>query len=1089
MNKFFLKTTASLFLVFFGLIGSASAAFVITSENTNSATAFTPAWTAAPSSLIAGASPASSIGDFQLEAAGGLSQLTDGVIAPASSAAGFKAAFATAGNAGTAGHEIIYTLPVTANGYNVTNITVYSGWGDNGRDAQAYNVSYSTVANPTTFISLGYVNYNPAIGGSRPTANRVILSDSFGGVIAANVAAVRFNFTAPAVENGYAGYSEITIEGSAASGITAAPIVITTENQPTAASTSPTWVIETDNLVAGQVPASQTGNFQLEAATGTSALTDGVFGTVETSATYATGGNNGGGTLIYALTSSPNGSSVTNIVVYSGWGNYNRDGQFYNVSYSTVTAPTTFVPLTSVFYNPEVVGQPSANRVSISRANGAPLASNVANIKFDFTPQTGGVDNGYTGYAEIVLQGTNSSAPTLPPSPYLIQDTLPGFAADVVGGQVIFTAAYSNSPASTYQWQQIVGNVTNDIAGANSPTLVLNNVQLSNAGAYQLKAVNATNNLGVSYSTPSSLVVTNVPTPVNNIIVSYAAQTGLGQRGSDTNFSPTWTVASNSLIAGAIPIPGAGDFGLGEGGGDPAVLTDGTFGYLPFSLGNASYPAFVTLGVGLAGRSVTYTLPDSAAGWDLTNIVVYGGWGDAGRDQQKYEVLYSTVAAPSTFNQLAAVDYNPSNPNAVQSFTRATIRPVNSALVKNVAAVMFNFYLQGAPPENGYEGYSEIVVAGIPSAPAPILAQDITPVTASDVVGSQLTLTAAFSSDTPITYQWQKNGTNLQNSASVSGAQTTTLTLSNLQLTDTATNGGYSLVASNASGNASSRACALTVNPVPAANGNVIAALATQTHDGALFSPTWTVPSGSLIANQSPSDQGVGTFIDVDGQAGGVGVLTDGSFGFIDTSGAHPSFATGGANAGQFVTYTLSGSGNGYSLTNIMISGGWNDAGRDQQAYTVYYSTIANPAAFIPLTSINFNPVLPGNVRSLVRETLTPASGVLAANVAALKVDFTNPPGENGYSGYNEISLLGFPSGPLPVTFNPATFSNGNLVLSGTGGTASGSYTVVTATNIATPAANWTTVATGSFDSNGAFSNSLPIDPSKSANFFRIRVP
>jgi len=33
-----------------------------------------------------------------------------------------------------------------------------------------------------------------------------------------------------------------------------------------------------------------------------------------------------------------------------------------------------------------------------------------------------------------------------------------------------------------------------------------------------------------------------------------------------------------------------------------------------------------------------------------------------------------------------------------------------------------------------------------------------------------------------------------------SRATTTTLTLSNLQLTDTATNGGYSLVASNASG-------------------------------------------------------------------------------------------------------------------------------------------------------------------------------------------------------------------------------------------------------------------------------------------------
>src|SRR6185436_14041184 len=109
-----------------------------------------------------------------------------------------------------------------------------------------------------------------------------------------------------------------------------------------------------------------------------------------------------------------------------------------------------------------------------------------------------------------------------------------------------------------------------------------------------------------------------------------------------------------------------------------------------------------------------------------------------------------------------------------------------------------------------------------------------TPLTAEDVVGSTLTISAGFSGATG--YQWQKNGTNL------TGATTPTLTLNNLQLTDTATNGGYRLLAYNAAGTNSTRGCAVIVDPVPAAVGNVVTAFAYQTSDASApntFSPTW----------------------------------------------------------------------------------------------------------------------------------------------------------------------------------------------------------------------------------------------------------
>ena len=114
----------------------------------------------------------------------------------------------------------------------------------------------------------------------------------------------------------------------------------------------------------------------------------------------------------------PSGSwNLTNIVVYSGWANYNRDGQFYNITYSTASAPTTFIPLISVNYNPPDQGTPSANRVDIAPVIGNYLATNVYAITFDFTLQTATDDNGYSGYAEIVLQGTNQpSTVVIPPT-------------------------------------------------------------------------------------------------------------------------------------------------------------------------------------------------------------------------------------------------------------------------------------------------------------------------------------------------------------------------------------------------------------------------------------------------------------------------------------------------------------------------------------------------------------------------------------------------------------------------------------------------------------------------------------------------
>jgi len=164
-------------------------------------------------------------------------------------------------------------------------------------------------------------------------------------------------------------------------------------------------------------------------------------------------------------------------------------------------------------------------------------------------------------------------------------------------------------------------------------------------------------------------------------------------------------------------------------------------------------------------------------------------------------------------------------------------------------------------------------------------------------------------------------------------------------------------------------------------------------------------------------------------------VLTDSSFGqfnYIPNVGGSPTEVTCGTSGGTSVTYALPAAPNGYDLTNVVVYGGGGDAGRDQQAYTIYYSTVSSPSNFIALKSISYNPSNPADVQCSTRVTLSPATAApLANNVTAVKFDFTSPPPENGYCGYAEIGLFGRPSGSPPVA-NVPTSSPAPPILAGT---------------------------------------------------------
>jgi hypothetical protein len=94
-------------------------------------------------------------------------------------------------------------------------------------------------------------------------------------------------------------------------------------------------------------------------------------------------------------------------------------------------------------------------------------------------------------------------------------------------------------------------------------------------------------------------------------------------------------------------------------------------------------------------------------------------------------------------------------------------------------------------------------------------------------------------------------------------------------------------------------------------------------------------------------------------------------------------------------------------LREITVYGGWQDSGRDEQSYNIFYATAAAPLVFLPLTTVEFQPPDSSGQPQATRVSITDTTGMLAGNVSAIRFDFTDT--ENGYSGYSEIDVFAVP--------------------------------------------------------------------------------
>ncbi len=733
---------------------------------------------------------------------------------------------------------------------------------------------------------------------------------------------------------------------------------------------TPTWTLPANSLIAGVQPyAADTNNFKLFGCFGTNILTDGTFGAISPAAAgeiMATMGNpNAGGApadfVTWLLPANANGWDITNIVIYGGWTDNGRDQQSINILYSTIAAPTVFsseVTQVNFLPNAPTLVQVAA-RSSLTSGTASPaMAHNVAGIQFNMNIQAGGYnENGWEGYSQFQVFGTASA-----PAPVWVTNMVPATGTDVAGSAVTMACVANYSLPLTYTWTAVyadghgTGPVTGTSAnGTTNSSLMLSNLQLSDSGTYTLMATNVAARTGL-VSFPCAFLVNPAPTPdAFGVLDSPASQTA-----NTAVLTPTWTVAPGSLIAGLLPsATNAGNFRLETASVGLPVLTDGSVGFI-----GGGDQAMVTAG-GSGGTGFTYTLPASTYGYNISSIVVYGGWGDGGRDEQEYNISAATVSAPGNFSLLTSFDYRPPTeaigPGA-PNMTRVTYTAGSGPyLARNVTGLSWNFnvVLPGSHStsgggENAYEGYSEIDVYGTPAlAPAPVaFTTNMMPEAGSDVVGSSVTMfCTATSPNPPLTYQWQANyggGPGAVAGTSANGTTNSSLMLTNLQYSDTAT---YTLTVTDHLGDAlTSLPCYFTVNAAstPDGYGLIDSPASQQTSYTTILTPTWPAPAaGSLIAGMLPSalfanngQQSFTNSLNGDAMTNGIGlaVLTDGQIGYANGSATSQAMVIigSGTRGGNALTYTLPYSEGGYSISAIQVYGGWGNGNRDEQLYTMY---------------------------------------------------------------------------------------------------------------------------------------------------------
>lgn len=429
-------------------------------------------------------------------------------------------------------------------------------------------------------------------------------------------------------------------------------------------------------------------------------------------------------------------------------------------------------------------------------------------------------------------------------------------------------------------------------------------------------------------------------------------------------------VADGDLLQNFATLTASSGSFTNEGTSGPSVLTDG----------QASFATSGKSGI-FSGSSLTYTFTNSPTGTDVTGIDIYSVWGDNGRLTPNVTVSYSLKSSPETFITLTTATFNPSVGGS-NVWTKSSLAISD---LTGLAAIKFDFPSQ----QNNFVGYTEIDVFGDAN-----IADAQNPTAPTNLVSPSKTNELIFlswdaSSDDVgvIAYNIYQGGVLIGISA------TTSYTVTGL---NASTAYSFTVKAKDASNKLSDESNALIVTTSAQPNFSITYS------EGGGSSPI--ISNSDLLQTNATLTATSGSFTRE--SEGDVACLTNGNASLSSSERA-------GIESGSSLTYTLTGSSTGFSISKIDIYSTWGDNGRLTPNVTVSYSLTSNPGVFIPIATATFNPTIqyaPVGIWTKSSISLIDYDGV-----EALKFDFPNQ--QNGWVGYNEIDVTGTPS-PIQISAN-----------------------------------------------------------------------
>ncbi len=359
----------------------------------------------------------------------------------------------------------------------------------------------------------------------------------------------------------------------------------------------------------------------------------------------------------------------------------------------------------------------------------------------------------------------------------------PQSATNIVGTTVNFTVAANGTEPLTYQWLYGSSKINNGgrVSGATSPTLTITNLITGFAGDY---SVVITNSAGVITSAVASLTVWVPPAMTSQ----PASTTNVG--GTTANFSAT--------ASGTAPLGYQWQF-------NGAPLTDGG------RISGASSSALAISGL-LPGDAGNYTLVVTNVAGAVTSSVasltVISTPVMASQPQSTTNVTGTTATFSATANGTAPLTYLWQY-NGVPMANGGRI----SGATSNVLSV-------SSVVTGDMGGYSLVVsnVAGMVTSSVASLTVwvppsfSLQPQNLTNTSGTIATFSGAATGTAPLSYQWRFNGVNLTNSARITGATSTSVSISNVAAGDA---GPYTLVAVNSAGSATSSVATLIIAGAP----------------------------------------------------------------------------------------------------------------------------------------------------------------------------------------------------------------------------------------------------------------------------------